>query len=313
MASPLVIALLAAAALPSASSPCDVVVPAVPGAADIMVRGLQAGQTACRAAGRHAGDIVIRRRAIVLRAAPEARATLAGQLRIAKGADDVTVTGLFLDGTNPGGRPSPLVNANRASFTANDVTNRSDSCFVLGDKEWGVAADTVIAGNHIHDCGVPNTNQDHGVYVRQATGTRIEGNVIRRNADRGVQLYPNADGSLVRGNVLDDNGEGVIFSGDRTDVSSANRVEGNIITFSRLRHDVESWWTAGNRGKDNVVRSNCVFGGRRGGIQQPQVGFSASRNTVSDPRYASRSGASYRLRGDSPCKVRPPVLAQHLQ
>ena len=41
----------------------------------------------------------------------------------------------------------------------------------------------------------------------------IRDNWIYDNADRGVQLYPDADGTVVTGNVIDGNGEGVIFGG----------------------------------------------------------------------------------------------------
>ena len=73
----------------------------------------------------------------------------------------------------------------------------------------------MIEHNRIHDCGVlPATNLDHGIYVAEADHTVIRRNLIYDNADRGVQLYPDADGTVVTGNVIDGNGEGVIFGGD---------------------------------------------------------------------------------------------------
>jgi putative cofactor-binding repeat protein len=268
-------------------SPCTVVVPRLPGAAQAAVA---AGGTVCLR-GVYEGGLTIRRSDVTLRSAPGARAVLRGQLRIDDGADRVTVTGLELDGTNPDGRPSPLVNGDDATFTANDVHSDVDSCFVLGDPVWGVADRTRIAGNLIHDCGVANTNMDHGVYVRHAVGTVITGNVIRDNPDRGVQLFPNADRSVVRGNLITANGEGVIFSGDGAYASEGNLVERNIISASRLRHDVESWWTT-RIGTGNQLRRNCVFGGRRGAIQSPAVGFRARANVLEQ----------------SSCRLRAPVL-----
>ncbi|MCW2958354.1 MAG: hypothetical protein JWP18_1157 [Solirubrobacterales bacterium] len=246
---------------------------------------LRAGQTGCLAAGTFTGNVTVRHGGtgaapLTLRAARPRKATLDGQLRINAGAAFVRVEDLVLKGSGGRDRPSPLVNGDDAQFTGNDVTNPGDSCFVLGDKVWGVAERTVIAGNRIHECGLPGTNMDHGVYVRQATDTRIEGNVIERNPDRGVQLFPNADRTLVRGNRITANGEGVIFSGDGIDTSDDNLVTANVITGSLLRWDVESyWWPAAGTG--NVLRGNCVSGGKRGAIQPP-VGFVAESN-VTDP------------------------------
>ena len=51
----------------------------------------------------------------------------------------------------------------------------------------------MIEHNRIHDCGeLPATNFDHGVYVAEARDTVIRDNWIYSNADRGVQLYPDA-------------------------------------------------------------------------------------------------------------------------
>ena len=87
-------------------------------------------------------------------------------------------------------------------------------CFALGNPRFGVARDVTIQRNRIHDCGrLPATNLDQGVYVAVARGTRIVGNWIYENADQGVQLYPDARGTYVAGNVIDGNGEGIIFGG----------------------------------------------------------------------------------------------------
>jgi putative cofactor-binding repeat protein len=269
------------AAAPAGAATCTRIALPMPGAATTMVAALQPGQTGCLAGGVHAGDVAIRRPDVVLRAVPGEHATLRGQVYVAAGAPRVTVTGLVLDGTNPRRRPSPVVNADDATFTGNDVSNQHETCFVLGDPVWGVPSRTRIAGNLIHDCGVPNTNLDHGIYVRHAIGTVIEGNVIRNNPDRGVQLFPNADATIVRGNLITGNGEGVIFSGNGAEVSEDNLVERNIISRSRLRWDAESFWTT-RAGTGNLLVRNCVYGGRRGAVQRPAIGFRAQRN-VHDP------------------------------
>src|SRR5207244_878764 len=79
---------------------------------------------------------------------------------------------------------------------------------------YGRAVGDVIQRNRIHDCGrVPSSNHDHGIYLAYSDNTKVLDNVIFDNADRGVQFYPDAQGTVVKGNVIDGNGEGVIFSG----------------------------------------------------------------------------------------------------
>ncbi len=146
-----------------------------------------------------------------------------------------------------------------------------------------------IEHNRIHDCGrMPATNYDHGIYVNQARRAFIHRNVIHDNADRGIQLYPNAHGSKIVGNVIDGNGQGVAFGGD----SNNNVVARNVISNSTVRFNVES---ADSSGRHNMVRNNCVwtkqkgyYGGkpRRSGIMRTaDRGFKLRHNRVRNPRY----------------------------
>ena len=257
---------------------------------------LRPGQTGCLVRGTYAGGMTFRAGDVTVRPYSRGRAVVVGQVWVADGADRVTVRDLRLDGTNADGKPSPMVNGDDAVFTGNDVSSGADSCFVLGDPVWGVAERTRIEGNDIHDCGVHGTNMDHGIYVRHAIGTQVLRNVIRDNPDRGVQFFPNGDRSVVRGNLIDGNGQGVTFSGDGRHASDGNLVEGNLITDSRLRTDVEYWWT-GPIGTGNVLRGNCIHGGVRGAIKLPALGFAVGANrysptgcSVSPPRLGIQLG-----------------------
>jgi nitrous oxidase accessory protein NosD len=169
----------------------------------------------------------------------------------------------------------------------------------------------VISHNRIHDCGeLPATNHDHGVYVEAADHTRITDNFIYDNADRGIQLYPDAQHTYVARNVIDGNGQGVIFGGGSEGggyrASGHNLVEHNVISNSRVRWNVESSWP-GRAGRGNMVRRNCVFatnGDRRfrprGGIGRPD-GFRSRRNLVASPRFVDRGAGDLRLRRGSRC------------
>ena len=64
---------------------------------------------------------------------------------------------------------------------------------MAGAFHWAtvVASQDTITGNRIHDCGrLPSTNYDHAIYVENTVGLKITDNVIYKNADRAVQLYP---------------------------------------------------------------------------------------------------------------------------
>jgi parallel beta-helix repeat protein len=276
---------------------------------------LRPGQVACLRRGTYSGDVTLRRggtpgRPAVLRAHRNERVTLSGRLWVARGADDLVISRLHLDGRNDRRLPSPTVNADRVSFKRVEVTNHHTGiCFVLGSREYGAADGTRIEASRIHDCGrLPTTNHDHGIYVEEASGTRIVGNWIYDNADRGIQLYPSAQGTVVTGNVITRNGSGVLMSGDHGLVSNDTRIEGNVISHSVRRFNVESYYPPGNPiGKRNRVVRNCVSGGARGaesgGVQTPPRGFDLQENVVATPAFADPRADDFRLKRSGPCRT----------
>jgi parallel beta-helix repeat protein len=292
----------------SAAGPCDEVASPGPGAAQDLVDALAPGQTGCLRAGLYEGNVKLQTPGITLTRYASDKATVKGRFWIAEGADNVTVEGLYFDGTNPNMLPSPTINADGATFRRNDVTNYNHSiCFVLGHPDWGRANSTTIEFNRIHDCGrLPVTNHDHGIYVATATDTLIRGNWIYDNADRGIELYPDAQNTTITGNVIDGNGSGIIFSGEFGVASNGSRVEGNVIANSRVRDNVESWYPPGNPiGRDNLVRGNCVKGGAyddgNGGISDER-GFKVVETVRAKPAYASRSARDFRLEAGNRCR-----------
>ena len=158
-------------------------------------------------------------------AIPGQRATVVGQLKINPPATQVQVRDLNLNGRNLHDALGPLIYADGALLRNDNITNHHTAICVHVTQYPGSAIPrgVVIEHNRIHDCGVlPATNLDHGIYVAEADHTMIRRNLIYDNADRGVQLYPDADGSVVTGNVIDGNGEGVIFGGDSRSASDDN-------------------------------------------------------------------------------------------
>jgi parallel beta-helix repeat protein len=149
---------------------------------------------------------------------------------------------------------------------------------------------------------LPANNHEHGIYVESATDTRVEWNLIYDNADRGIQLYPNAQYTTIDHNVIDDNGEGIIFSGDNGVASDHADVYNNLLTNSQIRHDAESYYPAGNpTGTGNVLHDNCLWGGREGTIDSSGGGFTAANNKVADPQYIAPAEHNYHLLPTSPC------------
>jgi parallel beta-helix repeat protein len=292
----------------SAAGVCDRVASPGPGAAQDLVDSLSPGQTGCLHGGLYEGNVKVTRPGITLTRHAGEKATVKGRFWVAEGADNVTVEGLYLDGTNPNILPSPTINANGATFRRNDVTNYNRSiCFALGHPDWGRANNTTIEFNRIHNCGrLPATNHDHGIYVTTASNTLIRGNWIYDNADRGIQLYPDAQNTTITGNVIDGNGQGIIFSGEFGVASNDNVVENNVIANSKLRNNVESWYPPGNPiGRNNVVRDNCVKGGAyddgNGGIGD-EWGFKIVETVRVKPTYVNRSAKDFRVAPGTACR-----------
>lgn len=258
-----------------------------------LANSLAPGQVGCLRGGAYHGDLGFRHGGlpglpITLRSAPGERAKIIGRVYIAKQADYVRLTFLSLDGRNSADLPSPTVDSVGDEFLYDDVTNDHTAiCYELGSEPpYGAATDTLIQNNHIHDCGtMPGTNHEHGIYVANSVGARIVGNVIYDNADRGIQLYWNAQRTLISGNIIDHNGQGIIISGADGSASSNNRIVHNVITNSTSRADVGSFWPAGTRkGIGNVVGANCLYG-RNGTIDHSGGGFVAHNNVIVNPHY----------------------------
>jgi hypothetical protein len=245
---------------------------------------------------------------------PGAVATVLGRVWIRAGSDYVTIQGLHIVGL-PGPAdcagaqcpniPTVGVNSRSATLLDNDITNHHSSiCVAIGSAHWGVARQTLVEGNVIHDCGrLPATNLEHGIYVADAVGAVIRSNYIYDNADRGIQLYPHAERTLVEGNVIDANGEGILIGGVGADPTEGSLVEHNLVTNSRIGGNIESFFPAGAPpAAANQVTDNCLFGGHvspaLGGVVGAGVGFVAGGNLIADPLYESNVAPDRDLAAD---------------
>jgi parallel beta-helix repeat protein len=278
---------------PRVASVCDqVVTPGSAAAVERLMTRLDPGQTGCLRGGDYRGSIELTTRGtstdpITLRSYPGETARLLGRLWLNRESAYLVIRGLALDGRNSEGLPSPTVNGQHIDFVGNDVVNEHTAiCFDLGHPFYGTARNVTIRDNRIHDCGrLPPTNHDHGIYVGVARDTRIVGNHIYDNADVGIHMYPDAQRTYVARNLIESNGEGVLFGGTAEVAPRDNLVEHNVIRDSRTRYNVESHFEPGGPiGEDNVVRENCIEGGVRdehgSGGMAPQFGFQATGNVT---------------------------------
>ncbi len=271
-----------------------------------LVDSVSSGQTACLRAGSYTGNVKVTRPGIKLTNYGTEKATVVGRFWVARGADGVTIESLYLNGKNAAILPSPTINAQDTKIIRNDITNdHTGICLILGHHEYGRAVRTRVELNRIHDCGrLPVTNLDHGIYVGAGDDNVITRNWIYDNADFGVHLYPDAQRTTVTGNVIDGNGMGLTFSGEADVASNDNVVENNLISNSKVRENVESWYP-GPVGTGNIARHNCIGGGGRdngdGGIGD-QIGFDAVDNALVAPGYRNRAAKDFRLSEPSICR-----------
>jgi parallel beta-helix repeat protein len=274
-----------------------------------LVNSLQPGQTGCLESGTYNEDVTVSQGGsatapVILASAPGETATIVGRFWVAQGANYVTVTGLDLDGTNAGALPSPTVNAANTTFSYDNVTNDHTAvCFDLGSS-YGVAANTLIEYDRIHDCGIlPANNHEHGIYVQDSTNATIAWNEIYDNADRGIQLYPDAQGTTVDHNVIADNGENFDFSGDNGTAADNSDVYDNIIANPvDPSYNVYSWYPTGNPiGTGNTLQNNCITGGAP---NTSDGGFAATGNTTAtDPEFINATAGDFQLAATSPCQT----------
>jgi hypothetical protein len=270
-----------------------------------LVRGLRRGEVGCLMAGRyrHRGVVSMRRAGTTLRPLGKAHVTIDGAIWVLSRARGARITGLSLTSHDPVYSIPIKIQADDVSLDRNDITAaRNISCVLIGSDRK--VARTVVELNRIHRCGRTG-KLSHLLYVVHTQGAVIRDNLLLDN--RGgwaVHLYPDADGTLVEGNVIDSNKGGVIFAGEGGSTSDQNVVRENVITNSAPRWNIESSWSGGPQGQGNLAERNCLFSagpGSPSGIGFVN-GFKQSGNVVArGPVYVDRRAGDYRLRGGSRC------------
>jgi hypothetical protein len=277
-----------------------------------LVAALRPGQTGCLLSGRFEEDVRIARKGrankrMTLRAAPDARATICGAVEFKSTAAYWRLTRLQIDGSCST-QNTVHIYGNHITLDHNDVTNRrsAQSCVMLGDHGYGLAHDAMLHHNRIHDCGTGDSRFFHGIYANAPRNAQITDNYIYANSGYGIQLYPDAQETLVERNVIDGNitEGGLVFSGETPYASSHNLVAHNI--FSRNGdYGVGSSW--GTRvGTGNVAKANCFWKNAKSAFAPDGVGYVRKGNIDANPGFIARNAWDYRLRRRSPCRTMQP-------
>ncbi len=278
-----------------------------------LASALDSGQTGCFRGGTFAFSLLeLTTPDVTLTAYRDEAVTLEGEIKVLPRGAGSTIEGLKLNGAGDDDQIGPRIYADEVTLRDNEITNEHTSTCVHVTRYYSEPAPrgVVIEGNRIHDCGeLPSTNKEHGVYISEARETVVRDNWIYDNADRGIQLYPDADGSTITGNVLDSNGEGIVFAGTGPNVSSDNLVTGNVISNSTLGWNVYAN-TPGPPATGNVLRGNCLWAGDAmpdfegdGGVEPSSPDFTSQANSVVDPLYVDRDAHDYTLSAESECPL----------
>ena len=254
---------------------------------------------------RHRGTVEMRRAGTTLRPLGNAHVTIDGALWVLSGAKGARITGLTLTSHDRVYSIPLKIQADDVSLVGNDITAaRNISCVLIGSGDRAVSH-TLVEFNRIRRCGRTG-KLAHLLYVTHSRGAVIRNNLLLGNGGGwAVHLYPDADGTLVEGNVIDSNEGGVIFAGDGGgDTSDGNVVRENVITNSGPRWNIEGSWSGGPEGEGNLAQRNCLYSAGPGGPSGLGFvnGFEESDNVVAKGSiYVDRAGGDYGLRPDSNC------------
>ena len=238
------------------------------------------------------------------------RVSLRGSIKVVPSGAGSEISGMKLNGKGGESDIGPKIYADRVVLRNNRITNmNSDICILVARfYDRPPPRNVVIRHNRVHDCGeLPATNLDHGIYLSAGVGTVIADNLIYDNADRGIQLYPSPRRTLIAGNVLEGNGDGIVITGTGSEAPSENLITQNVISNSRLSWNVRSGHS-GLSGRLNEVKGNCVYASAddswfnsNGGIETPSRSFTAGGNVVARARYRNAKADDFHLRPTSRC------------
>ncbi|HEX5223721.1 MAG TPA: right-handed parallel beta-helix repeat-containing protein [Solirubrobacteraceae bacterium] len=299
---------------------------------------LSAGQTGCLASGQtfnegvniHSGESHGAEGAPVTLTSvdPSTPALINGRVVTHAGADWLTFTHLNFTFSEYL-LPSITIGSTHTTWTYDDVTAPTTICFnLINSSTWGVAVNTVIEHDRIHGCGSQETflcNQNiplcetppndgffiHAIYIGGGRNTIIRNDYLYNNADRAVQMRSGAEGVIVEHNIMDADGEGVIFG----DGATGATVQWNIITGSHSKcGELSGCYDYGaseyNAAGSNLFAHNDVYGNQcanpvpacwpNAGNIEKMSHVTVEKNVEVAPLYVDAGAGNYALQASSP-------------
>jgi hypothetical protein len=268
---------------------------------------------------------------ITIEPAPGATPQVIGWLNIY--GDYVTLQYLNIDGSNTAYAANAGINPLSHPVSAAMEINGNNDIFQYNDFYQSVAANRgvgILVGdyyngyfptgdifryNDLHDVGNPNdppngNAYDHIIYADAGTATQIYGNWMWGDpSGYCVQLYPDTSNDVVKGNVCDNSGSGIIINNDGGSTSANNdTMSDNVftnltgLTANGTAGQGVLGWNPGTG--DSFTTNDCfncpsgVHGEGSGG--NPTNGITLTGNITSDPLYVKASSHNYQLQTGSP-------------
>jgi hypothetical protein len=213
-----------------------------------------------------------------------------------------------------------------------DITNRNKAgtsyngiCLAAGygfeQSAANTAVDLTVAASRIHNCG--DDGHEHAIYLESTRNARIVDNYLYDNPGYGLLFYPDAQGTVAEYNLIDGNSgqcrSNISFSGEsaggeynQPHSSSNNVVRYSLITNSRCRYNVESFYPRGTPTPvGNLVHNSCVWNAPSGNFGElttasGATAYSQRDNLDTDPLYVDRAAKNFKLRPGSPCAAYGP-------
>jgi Right handed beta helix region len=288
--------------------------------AQYLVDHLSSGETGCLFGGSYVGNVSVSRSGVSLVSVPGQRARVLGYVLVRNTADGVTLQDFDVDGHDVS-NVTVQVLGDGVTLRGLDITNRNKAgtsyngiCLAAGygfeQSAANTAVDLTVAASRIHNCG--DDGHEHAIYLESTRNARIVDNYLYDNPGYGLLFYPDAQGTVAEYNLIDGNSgqcrSNISFSGEspggeysQPHSSSNNVVRYSLITISRCRYNVESFYPTGTAGVGNVVESSCVWSAPYGNFNFDDGGYSERNNRNSDPLYVDRAAKNFALQSGSPC------------
>lgn len=170
----------------------------------------------------------------------------------ARAADNVTLSGLVIDGggaAQPTERGLVVIEGGRALRIADcEIVNSSRQGLVLESVEGEIRANTIA------------DMADAGLFSRDARGLAISGNTVRRCGNNGILVWrsqPGADGTLITGNRIEAIAARSGGSGQNGNAINVFRA-GNVIVSNNRIDDAAFSAVRGNAASNlQVTGNNC--------------------------------------------------------